>query len=109
MGNGSLRFKDNSGNVISFISGSGTDITISGGTLNLLGMTEVALGNVTISGSTLVNGTGGISEVVISNTTTATIGSWTFSGSGTFFGVTKNAGSAATACTYLIEVMGNLA
>ena len=31
MGNGSLRFKDNSGNVISFISGSGTDIVISGG------------------------------------------------------------------------------
>ena len=59
MGNGSLRFKDNSGNVISFISGSGTDIVISGGTLNLLGMTEVALGNVTISGSTLVNGTQG--------------------------------------------------
>lgn len=59
MANGSLRFKDDSGNVISFISGSGTDIVISGGTLNLLGMTEVALGNVTISGSTLVNGTQG--------------------------------------------------
>ena len=59
--------------------------------------------------SVIGNSTGGISEVVISNTTTATIGSWTFSGSGTFFGVTKNAGSAATACTYLIEVMGNLA
>ena len=59
--------------------------------------------------SVIGNSTGGISEVVISNTTTATIGSWTFSGSGTFFGVTKNAGSAGTACTYLIEVMGNLA
>jgi hypothetical protein len=59
--------------------------------------------------SVIGNSTGGISEVVISNTTTATIGSWTFSGSGTFFGVTKNAGSASTACTYLIEIIGNLA
>jgi hypothetical protein len=59
--------------------------------------------------SVIGNSTGGISEVVISNTTTATIGSWTFSGSGTFFGITKNAGSASTACTYLIEIIGNLA
>lgn len=52
MANGAFKFKDNSGNVVSFISGSGSDIVISGGTLNLSGMTGLTLGNVTMSGTT---------------------------------------------------------
>lgn len=52
MANGAFKFKDNSGNVVSFISGSGSDILISGGTLNLSGMTGLTLGNLTMSGTT---------------------------------------------------------
>jgi len=52
MANGAFKFKDNSGNVVSFISGSGSDIVISGGTLNLSGMTGLTLGNLTMSGTT---------------------------------------------------------
>ncbi len=52
MANGAFKFKDNSGNVVSFISGSGPDILISGGTLNLSGMTGLTLGNLTMSGTT---------------------------------------------------------
>jgi len=52
MANGAFKFKDNSGNVVSFISGSGSDIIISGGTLDLSGMSGLTLGNVTLSGTT---------------------------------------------------------
>ena len=52
MANGAFKFKDNYGNVVSFISGSGSDIVISGGTLNLSGMTGLTLGNITMSGTT---------------------------------------------------------
>jgi hypothetical protein len=52
MANGAFKFKDNSGNVVSFISGSGSNITFSGGTLDLSGMTGLTLGNLTLSGTT---------------------------------------------------------
>jgi hypothetical protein len=52
MANGAFKFKDSNGNVVSFISGSGSDISFYGGTLNLAGMTGITLGNLTISGST---------------------------------------------------------
>ena len=52
MANGAFKFKDNSGNVVSFISGSGTNISFSGGTLDLSGMTGLTLGNLTLSGTT---------------------------------------------------------
>ncbi len=51
MANGAFKFKDNSGNVVSFISGSGPNISFSGGTLDLSGMTGLTLGGLTISGS----------------------------------------------------------
>lgn len=51
MANGAFKFKDNSGNVVSYISGSGANITFSGGTLDLSGMTGLTLGNLTMSGS----------------------------------------------------------
>jgi hypothetical protein len=52
MANGAFKFKDNSGNVVSFISGSGSNIAFSGGTLDLSGMTGLTLGNLTLSGTT---------------------------------------------------------
>ena len=52
MANGAFKFKDNSGNVVSHISGSGRDILFSGGTLDLSGMTGLTLGNLTLSGTT---------------------------------------------------------
>jgi hypothetical protein len=52
MANGAFKFKDNSGNVVSFISGSGSNISFSGGTLDLSGMTGLTLGNLTLSGTT---------------------------------------------------------
>ena len=52
MANGAFKFKDNSGNVVSFISGSGANISFSGGTLDLSGMTGLTLGNLTLSGTT---------------------------------------------------------
>lgn len=51
MANGAFNFKDNSGNVVSFISGSGSDIIMSGGTLDLSGMTGLTLGNLTMEGT----------------------------------------------------------
>jgi hypothetical protein len=52
MANGAFKFKDDSGNVVSFISGSGSNISFSGGTLDLSGMTGLTLGNLTLSGTT---------------------------------------------------------
>ena len=52
MANGAFKFKDNYGNVVSFISGSGSNIIISGGTLDLSGMTGLTMGNITMSGTT---------------------------------------------------------
>ena len=51
MANGAINFKNNSGNIVSFISGSGSDIIISGGTLNLSNMTGLTLGNLTMEGT----------------------------------------------------------
>ena len=51
MGNGAFKFKDNSGNVVSYISGSGTDIIISGGTLDLSGMCSLNLGGISALGT----------------------------------------------------------
>ena len=52
MANGAFNFKDGSGNIVSFISGSGSDIIISGGTLDLSSMTGLTLGGLTMSGTT---------------------------------------------------------
>jgi hypothetical protein len=52
MANGAFKFKDNSGNVVSFISGSGSNILFYGGTLDLSGMTGLTIGNRTLSGTT---------------------------------------------------------
>jgi hypothetical protein len=52
MANGAFKFKDNSGNVVAALSNSGSNIVISGGTLDLSGMTGLTLGNVTMSGTT---------------------------------------------------------
>lgn len=52
MANGAFKFKDNSGNVVASLSNSGSNIVISGGTLDLSGMTGLTLGNVTMSGTT---------------------------------------------------------
>ena len=51
MANGAFKFKDNSGNVLSYISGSGTNIHFSGGTLDLSGMSALTLGGLTINGA----------------------------------------------------------
>lgn len=51
MANGAFNFKDGSGNIVSFISGSGSDIIISGGTLDLSSMTGLTLGNLTMEGT----------------------------------------------------------
>jgi hypothetical protein len=51
MANGAFKFKDNSGNIVSFISGSGSNISFSGGTLDLSGMTGLTLGGLIMSGS----------------------------------------------------------
>ena len=108
MGNGSLRFKDNSGNVVSFISGSGSDIIISGGTLNLLGMTEVTLGNVTISGTTISNENylstssfntySGTTNTIIGSlqTSTGSLNSFTSSAINRFNSIENKTGSFAT-------------
>jgi hypothetical protein len=51
MANGAFNFKDSNGNIVSFISGSGPDIIMSGGTLNLSSMTGLTLGNLTMEGT----------------------------------------------------------
>ena len=51
MANGAFNFKDSNGNIVSFISGSGSDIIMSGGTLNLSSMTSLTLGNLTMEGT----------------------------------------------------------
>jgi hypothetical protein len=51
MANGAFNFKDSNGNIVSFISGSGSDIIMSGGTLNLSSMTGLTLGNLTMEGT----------------------------------------------------------
>jgi hypothetical protein len=51
MANGAFNFKNNEGNIVSFISGSGSDIIMSGGTLNLSSMTGLTLGNLTMEGT----------------------------------------------------------
>jgi hypothetical protein len=51
MANGAFNFKNNSGNIVSFISGSDSDIIMSGGTLDLSGMTGLTLGNLTMEGT----------------------------------------------------------
>ena len=52
MANGAFKFKDNSGNVVASIGSNGSNIVITGGTLDLSGMTGLTLGNVTLSGTT---------------------------------------------------------
>jgi len=52
MANGAFKFKDNSGNVVASIGSNGSNIVITGGTLDLSGMSGLTLGNVTLSGTT---------------------------------------------------------
>ena len=52
MANGAFKFKDNSGNVVGSIASNGSNIIISGGTLDLSGMSGLTLGNITMSGTT---------------------------------------------------------
>jgi hypothetical protein len=52
MANGAFKFKDNSGNVVASIGSNGSNIVITGGTLDLSGMTGLTLGNLTLSGTT---------------------------------------------------------
>ena len=97
MANGAFNFKNNSGNIVSFISGSGSDIIISGGTLNLSNMTGLTLGNLTMEGTvetasfapsylltSSFNTYSGTTNTVIG--TLATTGSNLFKGTQTFSG-----------------------
>jgi hypothetical protein len=52
MANGAFKFKDNSGNVVASIGNNGSNIVITGGTLDLSGMSGLTIGNVTLSGNT---------------------------------------------------------
>jgi hypothetical protein len=52
MANGAFKFKDNSGNVVASIGNNGSNIVITGGTLDLSGMSGLTMGNVTMSGTT---------------------------------------------------------
>ena len=55
MANGAFKFKDNSGNVVAHISGSGTGIMISGSALGLTGSIDV-VGSLSVNGSPLISG-----------------------------------------------------
>jgi hypothetical protein len=52
MANGAFKFKDNSGNIVASIGSNGSNIVITGGTLDLSGMSGLTLGSVTLSGTT---------------------------------------------------------
>jgi hypothetical protein len=52
MANGAFKFKDNSGNVVASIGSNGSNIIITGGTLDLSGVSGLTLGSVTLSGTT---------------------------------------------------------
>ena len=93
MANGAFKFKDNSGNVVSYISGSGSNISFSGGTLDLSGMTGLTLGNITLSGTTqnAISASHAASYLLTSSFNTyssslATTGSNTFVGTQTLSG-----------------------
>lgn len=52
MANGAFKFKDNLGNVVASLSNNGSNIVITGGTLDLSGMTGLTMGSITMSGTT---------------------------------------------------------
>ena len=111
MANGAFNFKNNSGNIVSFISGSGSDIIISGGTLNLSNMTGLTLGNLTMEGTvetasfapsylltSSFNTYSGITNTVIGTlqTSTGSLNSFTSSTSGRLNSIEGVTGSYAT-------------
>ena len=54
MANGAFKFKDNSGNVVAHISGSGTGIMVSGSALGLTGSVDV-VGSLSVNGSPIIS------------------------------------------------------
>ena len=54
MANGAFKFKDNSGNVVAHISGSGTGIMVSGSALGLTGSVDV-VGSLSVNGSAIIS------------------------------------------------------
>jgi hypothetical protein len=107
MANGAFKFKDNSGNVVSFISGSGANISFSGGTLDLSGMTGLTLGNLTLSGTTqnAISASHAASYLLTSSfntysgTTNTLLGTLATTGSNLFKGSQTISGSVIPAVT----------
>jgi hypothetical protein len=112
MANGAFKFKDNSGNVVSFISGSGSNISFSGGTLDLSGMTGLTLGNLILSGTTqnAISTSHAASYLLTSSfntysgTTNTLIGTLATTGSNLFKGNQTISGSVIPAVTDVYDL-----
>jgi|LakMenEpi03Aug12_release.lakeMendotaPanAssembly.Ray.scaffolds.fasta_scaffold00004_154 hypothetical protein len=104
MANGAFKFKDNSGNVVSFISGSGSNISFSGGTLDLSGMTGLTLGDLTMSGSitNALTASSAPSYLLTSSFNTYS-SSLATTGSNTFIGNQTISGSIVSTVTPLVS------
>ncbi len=104
MANGAFKFKDNSGNVVSFISGSGSNISFSGGTLDLSGMTGLTLGGLIMSGSitNALTASSAPSYLLTSSFNTYS-SSLATTGSNTFIGNQTISGSIISTVTSLVS------
>jgi hypothetical protein len=104
MANGAFKFKDNSGNIVSFISGSGSNISFSGGTLDLSGMTGLTLGGLTMSGSitNALTASSAPSYLLTSSFNTYS-SSLATTGSNTFIGNQTISGSIVSTVTPLVS------
>jgi hypothetical protein len=104
MANGAFKFKDNSGNIVSFISGSGSNISFSGGTLDLSGMTGLTLGGLTMNGSitNALTASSAPSYLLTSSFNTYS-SSLATTGSNTFIGNQTISGSIVSTVTPLVS------
>lgn len=104
MANGAFKFKDNSGNIVSFISGSGSNISFSGGTLDLSGMTGLTLGGLIMSGSitNALTASSAPSYLLTSSFNTYS-SSLATTGSNTFIGNQTISGSIISTVTSLVS------
>jgi hypothetical protein len=109
MAYGAFKFKDSSGNVVSYISGSGANMYFSGGTLDLSGMSSLNLGNVSFNATSASHAanylltssfnsyTGTTNASVRLNTLESKTGSYATTGSNLFKGNQTISGSVIPA------------
>jgi hypothetical protein len=116
MANGAFKFKDNSGNVVASIGNNGSNIVITGGTLDLSGMSGLTMGNVTMSGTTenATSASHAASYLLTSSfntysgTTNTIIGTLATTGSNNFIGTQTITGSLFISSNLVVQGSSSL-